>query len=35
MSSRTVAAGEATYLDPVTLTQRTGEEVSMSVRVRG
>ena len=34
-SSRTVAAGEATYLDPVTLTLRTSDEVTVSVRVRG
>jgi hypothetical protein len=34
-SFETVSAGEVTYLDPATLTPRTGAEVSTSVRVRG
>ncbi|MGY1771208.1 DUF3068 domain-containing protein [Blastococcus sp. SYSU D00813] len=34
-SHRTVAAGEVTYLDPASLTVRTGDEVTVSVRVRG
>jgi DUF3068 family protein len=35
-SFQTVAVGDdVTYLDPATLTQRTSDEVSISVRVRG
>lgn len=34
-SYRTVAAGEVTYLDPASLTVRTGDEVTVSVLVRG
>ncbi len=34
-SFETVVVGEATYLDPADLVERTGTEVSLSVRVRG
>ncbi len=34
-SFSTVAAGEVTYLDPASLTLRTSDDVSLTVRIRG